>query len=240
MKHLVLLILFMTSCDYAAHHDTPLSEENGLGCDTNSEPPPGNQANDVTYDELRAAVLEPKCIGCHSSGSASGGVDLSTYSVAKTWANQIKAAVVSNAMPKAPNPPLMQDEKDFIVAWVDSGALNAGGNQNCDGSGGGNNEEPPVDEPLTEIPPDVEITYSLVREKIFALRCFACHSNAGGNTAGLNLETFANTIDEVEDIYEEVSEQSMPPAPRPSLNNIERTTLLRWIELGSPTIRDLG
>jgi hypothetical protein len=142
-------------------------------------------------------------------------------------------------MPKSPNPPLAQAEKDLVIAWVDAGAPNTGaGGGNCDPNGPGNGEptDPvdPIEEPLTEVPPDSEITYELVRNKIFKFRCFACHSTAGGNANGLNLETYFNTVDEIDDIYEEVSEGRMPLPPRPPLNQVERTTLLRWIDIGAP------
>ncbi len=239
MRKLIGFFFLLTiSCDYAAYHDLPTGPgaEQGQGTCTPGDTGAGPG---ITFEQVKSQVFQPRCFSCHGNGASSGGVNLSTFASARTWASQIKFAVINNTMPKSPNPPLAPAEKDLVIAWVDAGAPNTGaGGGNCDPDNPGNGEptDPldPIEEPLTEVPPDSEITYELVRNKIFKFRCFACHSTAGGNADGLNLETYFNTVDEIDDIYEEVSEGRMPLPPRPPLNQIERTTLLRWIDIGAP------
>ncbi len=237
-----LFLLLIVSCNYEAIHQQPGGAAAGGSGQDVCTPAESPTVEVVTYDQVRSQIFVSQCFSCHGNGAASGGVRLDTFEAARGWATQIKFDVVNNIMPKSPNPPLSQEGKDLVAAWVDGGAVNnvadvvacdENGNPG-DGEEGGTTPAPPADEFLTEVPSDDQINYQLVRNKIFKFRCFSCHSTAGGNADGLNLETYFNAIDELEDIYEEVSRGSMPPAPRPALNDIERTTILRWVDLGAP------
>jgi len=230
-KLLYLVLLVLAGCNFSSHHSVPLTSQQESVCPLpRSESLPVLQP--VSYEEVKTQVFQPKCFKCHSGSSASGGVDLANFGSAKSWANQIRFVVINNVMPKAPSPPLSASEKDLIVAWVQAGAPNSG-DGNCVGNGDSSEGAPP-DDPLGEMPADSDINFEFVRERIFKFRCLSCHSAAGGNADGLNLETYFNTVREIEDIQEKVSEQSMPPRPRPPLSSIERNVILRWIELGAP------
>ncbi len=247
-----LLLGLFVSCNYSNQHIPP--NANGTGANNGSS---GNQevcdpqaSPDLqaapTFKEVRDQVFQVHCFQCHGNGGSAGGVNLETHGAAAPWAAQIKFDVVNEIMPKAPNPPVPQVGKDLVVAWVDAGAPNNLSGVNCEQPGAGDGTAPndpdggdtegPFDpsSPLEEVPPDNEINYALVREKIFKMSCFSCHSNAGGNVDGINLETYFNTVEEVEDIEEVIREHEMPPAPRPSLEPIPRQVLLRWIQLGAP------
>lgn len=239
---LFTFLLMVNACNYDNHQlpdDFTPEQGKDVVCTPDGTPADTGTAGVVTYEQVKTEVFETRCLSCHGSGSGAGGVNLATYGSAASWASQIKFAVQSGTMPKSPNPPLPQAEKELVIAWVDAGAPSSQtGSVSCsDIPPDGNPPSPPsspVEEPLSAIPADSEIDYNLVRNKIFKFRCFACHSNAGGNASGLNLETYFNTIDEIDDIEEVIREQEMPPPPRPFLNNIEQTTILRWIDLGAP------
>ena len=89
------------------------------------------------------------------------------------------------------------------------------------------------DGPLTEVPADELITYSLVAEKIFEAKCTACHSAEGGNRAGVNLESFDTVALNLRESLFQTSIGFMPPRG-PSLTDVEQATLERWAELGAP------
>ncbi len=254
MKKLIdcFLMGLLVSCNYSNQHTPP----NGSGAAANNgstgnqeicEPLPSGETQAVpTFNEVRDQVFQVHCFQCHGNGGSAGGVNLETHGAAAPWAAQIKFDVVNNIMPKAPNPPVPQAGKDLVVAWVDAGAPNNLSGVDCKQPGSGNDTSPgqpdggdtdgPFDpsNPLEEVPPDNEINYALVREKIFKISCFSCHSNAGGNVDGINLETYFNTVEEIEDIEEVIREGEMPPPPRPSIGTIPRRVLLRWIQLGAP------
>lgn len=189
-------------------------------------PDPGDCGDEITFAKIKNEVFVPKCFNCHGNGASAGGINLETYASTRPSAFQIKSSVESGRMPRGDT--LTAEQKAMVSAWVDNGAP-----ETCEPSDPTQPPPPPINEPITEMPKDSEINYSLIREKVFKLRCFSCHSNAGGNADGLNLETYFNTIDELEDIQEEVGEGSMPPPPR-TITNIERQVLLRWIRLGAP------
>lgn len=242
----------LIACNYSNQQTPPRSGAGGAGNGSTGnqdlcQPTDSQGAQDPpTFAEVRDKVFQVHCFTCHGNGGSAGGVNLETYAAAAPWAPQIKFDIVNDIMPKAPNPPVPQDQKNIVIAWVDAGAPENFEIGNCNEPGSDTGSAPgspdsgdstgPFDpsNPLEEVPPDNEINYTLVREKIFKVSCFSCHSNAGGNVDGINLETYFNATQELEDIEEVIRENEMPPAPRPSLGNIPRQVLLRWIELGAP------
>lgn len=231
-------------CNYEIPHGDPNSAIPASlgGCATAT----GNRADIVTFENLQATVF-PKCVGCHSGASGAAGLNITSYASAKSFAARIEFTVRNNTMPKPPNAPLSAEEKASVKAWVLAGAPEKAATAEppvaCNEPALPNPTQPddntPVDpiqpiEPIVGMPADSEITFSFIKERIFSLHCLSCHSTAGGNKAGLNLETHFNTVDEIEDLEEEVGEGSMPPQSRPPLNSFERNTILRWIKLGAP------
>lgn len=76
-------------------------------------------------------------------------------------------------------------------------------------------------------------SYTYVQTQVFQPYCISCHSNAGGNPHGVNLETFENTVQNLSDVETEaLTNQTMPPSgPLPSL---AQQILREWIAGGAP------
>lgn len=242
---LLLLTTWVLGCDYTAYHEV-MGGSQGAGQGGFAGSPivcnPGDvtpaPAELMTYERLKAEVLSPKCIGCHSSAFAAAGVNLDDYMITKANASRIRFTVENNLMPKSPMSPLSAEEKNKVYAWIDDGLLETGAPPaECLPPGGNPEELPPAppnsNGPLTSVPPDNEIRFTLIKDRIFALHCLSCHSGSS-NSTGLFLDNHAEVTHEIEDIQEEVFKGAMPPPPRPQLSRIERDVLQRWIDIGMP------
>jgi uncharacterized membrane protein len=241
----------MVGCDYVVMNQPQVI--GSTNSDTQCVPNPNDSvaAEIVTYERLKTDIFEAQCLRCHSTNRPTAGVDLSTAAGAKAFATQIDFQVSRGLMP--PSQSLTPEERGLVSDWIRTGAKSESDlAQNCEIPSTPvltppvdtlpNAPQPPtvvVDTPpqnpsgpLLVMPADSEINFALVRDRVFAFECMACHSDAGGNRAGLNLETYANAIDELDDIEEEVSEDSMPPRSR--LRPIDKDIILRWIALGAP------
>jgi mono/diheme cytochrome c family protein len=111
------LVLYLAGC-------SKTSEDKLAGsttCDTTN----------VSYSKQIVPILQNNCYACHGSGNTagSGGIDLSTYTALKGWANN--GYLVGNVthasgyvgMPYG-LPKLPSCEVNTIVAWVNQGAPN--------------------------------------------------------------------------------------------------------------------
>lgn len=69
-------------------------------------------------------IFQSSCgaAGCHNSGSVNGPGALTTYAEISAAKTQIRAAVLSGAMPKSGT--LTTAQKNSIICWVDAGGLN--------------------------------------------------------------------------------------------------------------------
>jgi uncharacterized membrane protein len=139
----------------------------------------------------------------------------------------ISSATTSGSMPK--NTSLTAKEKEIFLAWIDMG-------------GPVNSMDPaiapiPTSSPTTLIdimPASNTIDYEMVNTRVIGLRCINCHSNNGGNQAGINLETYENVFNERSSIYNQISKGSMPlPSKRP-LTDIQKQIILIWLNKGAP------
>ena len=94
-------------------------------------PPPGGGTVITlgpTYSAINNLIIKPKCLNCHNSTSAAGGVSFSTFQqlmntvvAGNPGASVFYTEIIGNTMP--PNGPLSQPEKDAIMQWITSGAL---------------------------------------------------------------------------------------------------------------------
>jgi hypothetical protein len=102
-------ILFMSGCYY---HKEELLYPDSLNCTTT----PARFSTDI------APLIQSRCAisGCHAAGSTNGPGPLTSYTLIKNAAPEIKAAVVSRFMPKTGT--LSQLEIKKISCWVDAGA----------------------------------------------------------------------------------------------------------------------
>ncbi len=76
------------------------------------------------------------------------------------------------------------------------------------------------------------VGYAEVMQAVIAPRCLSCHSAAGGNKGGINLEDFARTAPLAPLILNSVVEvRSMPPGQ--SLSSEELSLVASWVQQGA-------
>jgi uncharacterized membrane protein len=75
--------------------------------------------------------------------------------------------------------------------------------------------------------------YSSIKASVLDVSCVGCHSNAGGNQGGLNLESYDNVKAASAKIYYRTIEaKNMPPVA--VLSESSFGLLKNWIEIGAP------
>lgn len=70
-------------------------------------------------------VIQSYCAtnsGCHANGSSHGPGALTSYAQVYSARSSIRTAVANGSMPQ--NGSLTNDQKNAIICWIDSGALN--------------------------------------------------------------------------------------------------------------------
>ncbi len=74
--------------------------------------------------------------------------------------------------------------------------------------------------------------FASVKSKVFSVYCLRCHSQAGGNKGGINLENYATVRSYLDRIKTAVNGGFMPPSqPLPST---ALKYLNDWIQIGAP------
>ncbi len=77
------------------------------------------------------------------------------------------------------------------------------------------------------------LDFNLIQARILKSECIMCHSDASGNAAGVNLETYANVKKFIEDVQQTVVvEKTMPPGK--PISNEDQQLLINWISNGAP------
>ncbi len=87
----------------------------------------------VTYEEVRAKILQPLCLECHNPTLAKGGLDLSTATAARVAVDpgNPRESLLYNMVewdempPSQKIPPLRHltpEEKSLVKAWIETGA----------------------------------------------------------------------------------------------------------------------
>lgn len=214
------------------------------------------QPGDVpSFDAVFQAVLKPKCATCHGNAVGNrGGINLETFENVSRLQVAIRGTVVDGdplPMPPSRAPQLTASEKQFLVAWLDAGAPR-------EGTAAAPNEpvpaepeptpvqppvanepppvaaEPPVTPPVAAPPAPAGPVFAEVFTQVIGPRCAGCHSEAGGNRGGVNLETFANVKSELAAIDEAVATGFMPPRRSGPLTPEQKDLLARWIAAGAP------
>ncbi len=226
----------MGGCNYSAPN---VANQSTSGNATIEKLPTGTIPG---YQTIATGIISPKCLGCHSSaGGNAAGINLETYSNVRLRLALISSAVTSDSMPIRISP-LTSKEKEVFLAWID-----AGGPINSMTVATGPTTPvmvPPADPipgplpiptPLPKpIPAPNKIDYKLVNTQVIGPRCLSCHSDSGGNSAGINLETYESVFNERNGIKSVISSGSMPlPRNRP-LTDTQKQTILTWLNKGSP------
>ena len=79
----------------------------------------------------------------------------------------------------------------------------------------------------------VSVSYEFVKAQVFQPYCISCHSSAGGNPNGVNLETYSNTIQNLAAIENQaITKGTMPPSH--ALPTSTQDILSQWIAAGAP------
>jgi uncharacterized membrane protein len=86
---------------------------------------------------------------------------------------------------------------------------------------------------LDQIPAGAIVSYEVAAKAIISPRCLECHSRAGGDADGINLETYENVTANLDIIKSAVLSDSMPKN-RAKLSTKEKQILIAWIDAGAP------
>ncbi len=129
--------------------------------------------SELGFSTIQNRVLRNNCVGCHGNG---GGVNLESYANVKLHLEAVRTAVfVSRRMPKAPGPPLTQDQLGLLNAWIEAGAP----------------ERAPEEDPL---PLPLAAEFESIRTNILIPKCQICHS-PGKPVARIPLVTKEDLLD---------------------------------------------
>ncbi|MGZ3788656.1 MAG: hypothetical protein ACXVLQ_09045 [Bacteriovorax sp.] len=232
--HYIFLFVFLASCNYAVPNRPQISSGN----QTIEKLPTGTIPG---YQTIATEIIAPKCLGCHSSGGGSaGGVNLETYANVKGHLAAISSEVTSGSMPKNISP-LSAKEKEVFLAWIDAGGpldsmTPATGPTTSVPSPAPTPTPKPTPNPADVMPDPNKIDYQMVSTRVIGPRCISCHSDGGGNQAGINLETYESVFNERSGIKRQITNGSMPlPRSRP-LTDIQKQIFLTWLNKGAPEI----
>ena len=238
MKKKISLILIVLSllggCGYS-NTELPIEAE-GVNNITN---PNNNLSQGIDYKFVNQNVFAPKCIRCHSNaGGNKGGINLESYAQVKQNIAKIQdAVIVQQFMP--PAGPLTEDLRGILSQWIDKGLPET----STDPIGPPPVNPPPVNPPPSpqpenppppvSPPPSPVLDYKFVNQNVFAPKCIRCHSNAGGNKGGINLESYAQVKQNIAKIEDAVIVQQFMPPAGPLTEDL-RGILSQWIDKGLP------
>lgn len=76
------------------------------------------------------------------------------------------------------------------------------------------------------------VDFATVQRVVFQPYCVRCHSQAGGNRGGINLETYAAAKSAAQMANSAVQSGSMPPSG--TISPAAKTTLATWVQAGAP------
>lgn len=76
------------------------------------------------------------------------------------------------------------------------------------------------------------LDFATIKAQVFQNNCIRCHSLAGGNKAGVNLESYSSVKPIAQVILSAVNSGSMPPSG--TLPSSAKTLLLNWVQAGAP------
>ncbi len=86
-------------------------------------------------------------------------------------------------------------------------------------------------QPVQKVTSPEQITFKMVNEAVIANACAKCHSAAGGNKGGVNLESYANVFKLAHEIRQEVAGATMPPNGK--LTEAQIKLITDWIDVGA-------
>lgn len=188
----------------------------GTGTGTGTETNPNNK---TTYLGQVQPILNQLCVTCHNSVKHEEGVDLSSYSKAKSSIDKIIGSMSKQddeVMPPsgkvADN--LIQTMRDWKTDGLMEGSVSTGGTTGGTTTGG-----------TTGGGTATSVTYAGIIQGILTQQCTACHG-ATNAAANLNLTTYTNAKNNIGIIINRIDLQNgqsgiMPTSGRMSEANIQ-------------------
>jgi uncharacterized membrane protein len=210
MKLFIAVFLLLGACNYNKVKSKP------MGAASLSKA----QIENPDFETLKAAVIGPKCLSCHSAGGGNqGGTNLESYSAVKSKLNRVLyRALDARDMP--PREPLNEMEARILSAWADAGAPEK--------VIGGVNDKPGAD--LERGPTN----WAKIRDGIFKVKCLDCHQ-APNPEAGLELTDLTVVRANMGKIVDRVFiKNDMPLAPYPAFTPVENRIFTKWLANGTP------
>nr|WP_294905104.1 hypothetical protein [uncultured Lacibacter sp.] len=118
---IVLSCAFIYSCKKSGGTNTGGGNGGGGG---GSSYTPNCSGAAIQFSANVAPIISSSCAipSCHAAGSGNGPGQLTTYAEINAAKTQIRAAVLSGAMPKSGT--LTTAQKNSIICWIDAGAAN--------------------------------------------------------------------------------------------------------------------
>jgi mono/diheme cytochrome c family protein len=178
----------------------------------------------IDFRLVSVAVFQPQCVDCHG---AKGGVSVETYAEVLRNLQAIKGVVENRQMP--PRSPLSQDAQNLVLQWIADGAPEV-----VDAAPEPRPPSPPKppEQPPAPGNPDPVLTldFETVSRVVLRPSCTSCHGTKGG----VNLQTYADAVSDLQLLKDVVESGDMPPRSRPKLTDLQKKTLLDWIALGAP------
>ncbi len=193
----------------------------------------------VGFDTLSSSIFKPRCESCHSSGNASGGVDLSSYSstmasgvvvAGDPSGSRLLSAVSSGAMPLGGSP-LSEGDVASISGWIASGAPATVSVPAPTPAPSTNPQPAPSQSPATA-------TFTWINANVLQPNCVSCHSGSSA-PSGIDLSSYSSVMSSAvtagnpssSKLYTATSSGSMPPSG--ALPAADVTAIQSWIQAGA-------
>ncbi|RZA24759.1 MAG: hypothetical protein EOP10_08930 [Proteobacteria bacterium] len=81
---------------------------------------------------------------------------------------------------------------------------------------------------------DADLNYATINQRIITPYCLSCHSAAGGNRGGINLESYDSIASRLPTIRRTtITQKTMPPSSSPQLPPEAIQLLDAWITAGA-------
>lgn len=207
------LTLVLNGCSYQETKGGPDGDLGGLDL------PPGAT---IDFAMINSQILSNdstgKCSKCHAWATSYTQVAGKLSSIKDRVA---RAPGSPGAMPKD-GPPLADELKALLFAWIDAGAPEFG---TTDGDGG---ENPP--DPIP--PPELENNWDSISRNIIEPYCLKCHREPDFLNDGVVLVTYDDVFSKSRRIRKEVVDRSMPEDTK--LPDELLNALVKWIDSGLP------
>lgn len=183
------------------------------------------------FARIQTAILQPKCVSCHSAASKADGIDLSSYSVlmasgivipSKPEASDFYLSLKSGKMPKNGSK-ISEEELQLVFDWIRNGA----------------------GETDTETATGPTPSFQSISSTTLERKCVVCHNSAKPR-GKVDLSSFEGLLQspgnkhkpvvagnpEASGLFLELHEGKMPPTPR-LFNEEELAALYTWIKNGA-------